>query len=210
MVKRIEIDKEYADVLEEVMADDGQFDWYWNNGTIYGTIHKTDDGTIVDSKTVDNPQFTHILVSNNKVLSPFYHFFSEMIGIVEKQVGCKVKNIIRVKANLTFKDATYPTDCYNGAHVDFFDNNVITFLYYINDSDGDTIFFSDFLNHKEDKEDKNIRELVEIHRETPKAGTGLLFKSNQLHSSSPPKSTNRRMVMNYVLEMENDINDTKF
>lgn len=205
MVKRIEIDKEYADVLEEVMADDGQFDWYWNSGTIY----KTDDGTIVDSKTVDNPQFTHILVSNNKVLSPFYHFFSEMIGIVEKQVGCKVKNIIRVKANLTFKDATYPTDCYNGAHVDFFDNNVITFLYYINDSDGDTIFFSDFLNRKEDKEDKNIRELVEVHRETPKAGTGLLFKSNQLHSSSPPKSTNRRMVMNYVLEMENDIEDTQ-
>jgi len=205
MIKRIEIDKEYANVLEEVMADDGQFDWYWNSGTIY----KTDDGTVIDSKTIDNPQFTHTLVSNNKILSTFYHFFSEMIGIVENEVGCKVKNIIRVKANLMFKDATYPTDCHNGAHVDFFDNTVITFLYYINDSDGDTIFFSDFLNHKEDKEDENITELVEVHRETPKAGMGLLFKSNQLHSSSPPKYTNRRMVMNYVLQMENDIKNTQ-
>jgi hypothetical protein len=205
MIKRIEIDKEYADVLEEVMGDGGGFDWYWGSGTLY----KTDDGTISDSKTIDNPQFTHSLVSNNKILSPFYHFFSEMIGIIEKEVGCKIKNLIRIKANLMVKDATYPTNSYNGAHVDYFDENVITFLYYLNDADGDTIFFSDFLSDNHDKKNRNITELREVHRETPKGGTGLLFKSNQLHSSTPPKYTDRRIVINYVLEMENDIKDTQ-
>ena len=205
MIKRIEIDKEYASVLEEVMGDGGEFDWYWNSSTLY----KTDDGTIVDSNTIDGPQFTHILVSNNKILSPFYHFFSEMIGIIEKEVGSKIKNLIRIKANMMIKDTTYPKDCYNGPHVDYFDENVITFLYYLNDSDGDTILFSDFLTSKDDKKDRNITELTEIYRETPKAGTGLLFKSNQLHTSTSPKYTDRRIVINYVLEIENEANNTK-
>jgi hypothetical protein len=85
-------------------------------------------------------------------------------------------------------------------------DNIFTFLYYVNDSDGDTIFFNDFLDGNEDH---NITELIEVHRETPKCGTGLLFKSNQLHTPTPPKYSNRRIVVNYVFEVY-ETNNTKF
>ena len=202
MIKRIEIDKDYASELLEVVSDNNVFEWYWNDAT---TIEYKRTG-VLDSKTLDTPQFTHILFSNGKVHSNFYHFFSEMFSIIEKEFGCKIKNVIRVKANLMTKDACYPDGFYNGAHTDSHNDNIFTFLYYVNDSDGDTIFFSDFLDGNKDH---NITELVEVHRETPKCGTGLIFKSNQLHTPTPPKYSNRRIVVNYVFEIENETNNTK-
>ena len=59
-----------------------------------------------------------------------------------------------------------------------------TFLYYVNDSDGDTIFFN-----------KNKKE---IKRVKPKKGTGVLFKSNTLHAGSNPINSDKRMVINYI------------
>jgi hypothetical protein len=35
-----------------------------------------------------------------------------MFGIIEKEFGCKIKNVIRVKANLMTKDASYPDGFY--------------------------------------------------------------------------------------------------
>ena len=71
-------------------------------------------------------------------------------------------------------------------------------IYYVNDSDGDTIIFNE---HLDGKTEHNITELTEVYRETPKAGTGILFNSQQLHTSTTPKITDRRVVINYVFEM---------
>lgn len=202
MIKRLHIDEEYANVLLELLAEGNGFDWYWNEGT----THEYKRSGVKDFKTQDSPQFTHILFSDGKIHSDFYHFFSEMFGVIEKESGLKIKNIIRVKANLMTRDTSYPIGFYNGAHVDNYNSNVFTFLYYVNDSDGDTIFFTDFLDGKKDH---NIKELVAQDRETPRIGTGVLFNSNRLHTSSPPLFTNRRMVVNYVFEVY-ETNDTKF
>jgi hypothetical protein len=201
MIQKIQIDREYANELLELISEGNGFDWFWNEGT----THEYNTTGVKNLKTQDSPQFTHILFSNDKVHSNFYHFFSEMFGIIEEQSGYKIKKVIRVKANLMTQDTSYPDGHYSGAHIDNGNDNVFTFLYYLNDSDGDTVFFSDFLDGKQNH---NITDLIEVYRETPQCGTGLLFKSNQLHSSTPPKLTNRRVVMNYVFEVY-ETNDTK-
>jgi hypothetical protein len=199
MIKRIEIDKEYAEVLAELILA-SEFDWYWNPATIFE--YKV--GAVIDAKTKDTPQFTHTIFDNFSKKSIYYHYFSEMIQHIEPYIG-KVKQLIRIKANLIIGDATYPQDFYNGAHADYYGDNMLTFLYYVNDSDGDTILFDGELDGKE----HNITELKEIHRETPKAGTGIVFNSQQIHTSSTPRFTDRRVVINYVFEMY-ETNDTKF
>jgi len=200
MIKRIEIDKEYADVLAELMLG-SDFDWYWNEATIIGG----DYGVVINSKTKDTPQFTHTIFNDGKPQSSYYHFFSEILGVIEKEVGNKIKNIIRIKANLMVRDTSYPEGFYNGAHIDYKGNNLLSFVYYVNDSDGDTILFDTYL----DGHSYNETELKEIDRQTPKAGMGLLFDSQRIHTSTSPRLSERRAIINYVLEMENDIEDTQ-
>lgn len=200
MVKRIEIDKEYADVLAELMLG-SEFDWYWNGATLL----EGDYGTVVDSKTKDMPQFTHTILIDKQQKSIYYHYFSEMLGIIEKEAGSKIKKVIRIKANLMVGDASYPNDFYNGPHIDYSGPNLLSFVYYVNDSDGDTILFDTHLDGKE----HNISQLKEIYRQTPKGGTGILFDSNRVHTSTTPKLSDRRVVINYVLEMY-ETNNTKF
>jgi hypothetical protein len=192
MIKRIEIDKDYADILSELMLG-SDFDWYWNPGTILGE----DYGTIIDSKTKDTPQFTHTIFLDKQQKSTYYHYFSEMLGIIEKEAGSKIKKVVRIKANLMMGDSSYPDGLYNGPHIDYEGPNLLSFVYYVNDSDGDTILFDSHL----DGNPHNITELNEIDRQTPKAGTGILFDSKRVHTSTSPKLTDRRVVVNYVLQM---------
>ena len=198
MIKQIEIDKEYADVLSELMLGD-EFAWYWNNATVY----KNTNSLITDSKTKDKPQFTHTIYLNNKPQTEYYHYFTEMLTYLEPHIG-KIKRVIRIKANLMTGDGSYPFNFYNGPHIDSEGDNLLTFLYYVNDSDGDTVLFDTYLDGSE----HNITEFTEVHRQTPKMGTGVVFDSNRLHTSSTPRITDRRVVINYVFEMY-ETNNTK-
>ena len=200
MIKRIEIDKEYADILAELMLG-SDFDWYWNQATIIGG----DYGTVINSKTKDTPQFTHTIFVDGKPKSSYYHFFSEMLGIIEKESNSKIKKIIRIKANLMVGDACYPEGFYNGAHIDYKGNNLLSFVYYVNDSDGDTILFDTYV----DGNPYNETELKGIDRQTPTGGMGILFDSQRIHTSTSPKLSERRVIINYVLEMY-ETNNTKF
>lgn len=198
MIKRIEIDKDYADVLAELMLGD-EIAWYWNSGTVY----ETDDGVVFDSKTKDSPQLTHTIYHNDNVYSEHYHYFTEMSHHLEPHIG-KIKRLIRIKANLMLKDGSYPDGFYNGAHIDYAGKNLLSFVYYVNDSDGDTVIFDEHL----DGNPHNLVELTEVDRQTPKAGSGIVFNSQRLHTSSSPRFTDRRVVVNYVFEMY-ETNNTK-
>jgi hypothetical protein len=198
MIKRIEIDKDYADILSELMLGN-EINWYWNGATVYNT----DIGVVFDSKTKDNPQFTHTIYHNNVPQTEQYHYFTEMVRHLEPHIG-KIKRVIRIKANLMVKDSSYPDGFYNGAHIDSSGDNLLSFVYYVNDSDGDTVIFDEHL----DGNPHNLTELTEVDRQTPKAGTGIVFNSQRVHTSSTPRFTDRRVVINYVFEMY-ETNNTK-
>tara|TARA_B100001250_G_C19684468_1_gene737376 strand:+ start:491 stop:811 length:321 start_codon:yes stop_codon:yes gene_type:complete len=61
---------------------------------------------------------------------------------------------------------------------------MIIFLYYVNESDGDTFFFKDYL-------DVNIEKRI-----SPKKGRVVLFDGEHCHASSPPQQTKSRCVIN--------------
>ena len=63
-----------------------------------------------------------------------------------------------------------------------------TLLYYVNDSDGDTLFFDN---------DLNITKRV-----TPKKNRAILFDSNMLHAGANPIKNETRIVINIIFKME--------
>ena len=85
-------------------------------------------------------------------------------------------------------------------HVDF--DHVISegtelksLIYYVNDSDGDTILYDQFYDGK------IVEELTVAARVPYKRGRAATFASNRFHSGSMP-TTNVRVLMNIIMEIK--------
>lgn len=106
-----------------------------------------------------------------------------------------LKRIQRIKANLYLKRADYPDNCYQLPHVDMWnaENNTADsgeiFLYYVNDSDGDTFFFN---------EKFGTDRYTTMETSSPKRGKGVLFDNSMVHASSPPRKSEYRITLNFV------------
>lgn len=99
------------------------------------------------------------------------------------------RKITRTKSNLI------PRGLDNKFHSPHVDQNYEhkVFLYYVNDSDGDTTFFEQFWY-------EGIKivetELIEQIKVPPKMGRGVVFDGFQYHASSAPIKNNYRCVIN--------------
>ena len=75
-------------------------------------------------------------------------------------------------------------------HVDIIElNNYMTCIYYVNDSDGDTVIYNET--------EKNCNKFTEFKRITPKRGRLLIFNGNRYHSENFPRSSKKRVVINF-------------
>lgn len=78
---------------------------------------------------------------------------------------------------------------YNTPHLDFPDdflNNHYTALYYVNDSDGDTVIFNETTRSKK---------YTILKRITPEKGKLCIFDGKHFHASSRPKTNDYRIVI---------------
>lgn len=91
--------------------------------------------------------------------------------------------------NKEFKDGMWTT-----AHVDQdYDHAVL--LYYINDSDGDTVLFNE-------KRGDEFDHFTELARVKPKAGSAILFDGKYFHSANNPINNNKRLAINFNLTLK--------
>lgn len=146
-----------------------------------------------DPNILDSVQFTHGICDDNKPISPLYQIVLPILWFLEKDTGYKIKNILRIKANCLTRDGFEIK--YQPPHIDVYEPGFHSLIYYVNDSDGDTILFDKTI-------DQGHCDLNIIERITPKKGSGFLIPSNQLHASSCPINTRQRLVINFVLELE--------
>ena len=136
-------------------------------------------GTATDSTTYG---FIHNLFDKGDIASIYLDLFTPLLVSISQHYSCDVK-LVRMKMNMTINVGgqvqLYP-------HVDnpheAKNNNFKTAIYYINDSDGDTLFF----DNKE-----NI-----IYRQTPKKNTLVLFNGDLLHAPQLPLVSPKRLVLN--------------
>ena len=177
----------FQNMVCDVLTSD-TFPWYYNDAT----VHDTDGdyynkGILINGNdTVETPQFTHNFYTKNTPNSNHFPMIQTMKFLLEQYTGNTIIEIERIKANLLPVYEFYPDNYHHTIHVDDHRGIYKSFLYYVNDSDGDTIFFKDG---------------AEVLRQTPTKGTGILFDSNEYHCSSPPK-TNVRVVVNMVLRFQ--------
>jgi hypothetical protein len=173
--------KSYADDIETLLISPN-FPWYIEAQTVgdeqIGFMFKT-------PMSKESSFLAHGFLKDEKNNSAWFDYFNHIpINIQNTFEEYKSKTLSRFKANLYTLDSGYG-DCYHTPHQDGLEG-CLTAIYYVNDSDGDTFFFDNELNA--------------IHNQTPKKNTLILFKSDLIHASSPPRKTNFRSTINIVFK----------
>ena len=100
----------------------------------------------------------------------------------------KPKTVIRARINILTRS---DYDNYNYPHVD----NAIphdVFLYYFNSADGNTVIFDKKLGD----DISNPKDLPVLHSVEPKMGTAIKFDGRYYHSSTSPKESQIRCILN--------------
>jgi hypothetical protein len=194
--------KTYEDEIENVLLGNN-FPWYYYNVTTPATY----PDCYYTNTTKDTPQFTHMFFNARMnmpgIVSEYYTLIFPIVILLEKHTGRQFSNrMIRIKANYISRESNYPENYHNIAHTD--GDNVESLIYYVNNSDGNTILFNEKLGDVTNN-NLTIKETIK-----PQKGKCLLFESDYLHASSPPKVNTNRVIINIVFEKDNNYENNQY
>jgi hypothetical protein len=170
MIVKDLLPQSYKKEIQDALLGD-IFPWYFNKN-ILPNVEKS------------SSQFTHTLYRDNQIESDAFSLIKPMIYFIEDKTSGSFKKIERIKANLRTKNID---DKYElNIHKDVEQDNYKSFVYYVNNSDGDTLFFDD-----------NTKIINSV---TPKENSGIFFNSNISHTSQAPIKNDCRVVINFIFE----------
>jgi len=190
------VPKHVQDSLEQLCMS-GHFPWYFNQSSNY-TSKSNRNNSIEDytkmseiSSGIDVPQFIHSVYHHqHQKDSQFLVAFNSLLCCIPASID----TLLRIKLNLNYSQTFDTTETYSIPHVDFVSvDNLTTLIYYVNDSDGDTIIF----NEKRSTGDlPNCDKLTIKQRITPKKGRFVMFDGSYLHAGNFPSGESPRIVVN--------------
>ena len=189
------VPEKIQDAIENLCVST-KFPWNYNQSSNYGSYTNKNNG-LEDfnrmteiSSGVDVSQFTHSV----------YHYQhqknSEYLVLFASLLSClpvSVDTLLRIKLNLNYAHKNLD-NAYTIPHVDFVSiENLTTFIYYVNDSDGDTVIFNEKRTGPElcPKEQLTIKHII-----SPKKGRFIMFDGSYLHAGGFPSGENPRIVVN--------------
>tara|TARA_B100000927_G_C16453446_1_gene464813 strand:+ start:553 stop:1176 length:624 start_codon:yes stop_codon:yes gene_type:complete len=173
------------DIIEHHLSHQN-FKWGFTKSTIVeGTnpkeFEKFDDISIL----------AHPLIVDNKVTSDYFGGLIENIEIEDLINRHHLSGeILRAQVNLFIKRDKIVNPC---PHIDVRKVPHFSMLYYVNDADGDTIFY----DKSEHNSNEELGEMKEWRRESPERGDILIFDGRIYHSPSCPVESTHRISVNF-------------
>lgn len=139
-----------------------------------------------------------------------YHVWSLPLTLACMKLGINytLNHLIRLKTNLQTRAPQTSKGKYNFPHVDvsvelnrITQGKVITAIYYVNDSDGETCFFDKPWYEFEKEKWGNFKEYCDslniVKKIHPKKGRMVFFNSGLVHAGCHPIEVDNRIVTNY-------------
>lgn len=165
---------------------------HWEYSDVTCPVTETPIG-IRNQKVIE----TFYFAGDISVDHPIYVSMVEYLRTIMARQGLKLKNIVRFRSNIfTKQDGSY-RDTHHTVHVDSPVEGRLSFLYYVEDADGPTVFFNETYS-----DTMSASDLSEKTRIFPKQGRYVVFDSNRYHASSSPVDSSKRSVLNIVFEVE--------
>lgn len=166
--------------------------YFWNERTVENMEYN--DENIYDFGQLTCPIY-HSDCPNFK-FGDYFLFLRPMSLIIQDKLSeIEIKRYLRVKFNLLHKVDTKYEKMYNTPHPDDSETDTsFSMIYYVNDSDGDTVLFNEFY-------DKHTAPppLTVCKRIQPKKNRLVIFESKRYHASSNPILNKNRTILNFVV-----------
>jgi hypothetical protein len=137
-----------------------------------------------------------MLYSFDEALSPLMTLAHSILIKALHDQNMSISKLIRIRVGLTTRT---PHPIVHAPHVDW-DNAHMTALYYVNDSDGDTVFYKDKRDETLPVSSYNWSKDHKFSIDTtvtPKADRMVMFEGLTYHSSTTPCNKDYRLVINY-------------
>lgn len=178
------LDDETANNIENFMLSK-DFNWVYINSISGDCANK--EAMLNDPKIKDTDGFMHMFVNDKQMVSPHVGIVNELLYALSQHTSKKIDNVERSRAVLLYKNSSFG-EFYQGPHTDY-DTPHMVMIYYVNDSDGDTIFFEERNTGTTDNSKKTISQQV-----TPKKNKCIVFDGLQYHTGSVPKDSHRVFI----------------
>lgn len=163
-----------ADEIEKIFLDQYTYWWYDPSTLGYVPLYK-------NKEFYETSQFVHPIMDNGRADSPYTSTVMMLVNKIFLDQDIDIINYRRIKINQLLRSQN---NLSHPPHVDDVAENMISVVYYINDSDGPTYFY-----------DNNNQCVNKVQ---PKKNRCVIFPSNYLHASSSPVLNDRRLVINTV------------
>ena len=182
-----------SDKLEKIVTSN-DFGWF-----LIRDVHKHNlsKNVLINNNTVNTIQLNHDVYDiNSGINSNVFNLCDLSVNIICQNLNFDTI-ITRLKFNMLFNNKDIIKNKHNTPHVDDVNNtinqDVYTLIYYVSDSDGDTVIFNEQLNSKP------IKKLSVYKKITPKKNKAIIFKGSYFHASTNPLKFENRIVMNVNL-----------
>lgn len=182
------IDKDFApEGLVEELADDilgwkPNFQWAFAPAS---NVADKNGHAVEDPMVYEYPMFV-------SPVGPGHPFRPKILSLFDafvKKHSIKYREIIRIKMNIVPMAGPESIGKYQMPHVDSNTPHNV-FLYYVNDSDGDTYFFKERFGEEE------VATFTVDQTVTPEAGKAAFFSGDTFHAPSAPVKSPYRCVIN--------------
>jgi hypothetical protein len=181
----------YQNALESLVQSKA-FPWSFESSTLVQN-NSSPPNWFADKNTAENFQFTHTLYNHydkNASKDSFFDLFLPILFTLQDKIQ-QHTNLIRLKTNMLTQSTPVSAECHHTAHIDDYNPHIVM-IYYINESDGDTVIFNETYGSTFDS-------LTVKQRVSPKKGRAVVFSGNHFHASSSPLKTPVRLVLNCTL-----------
>jgi len=190
---------DFQNSIIDRMRGENSFPWY----TIDRIGHKdyfdkNDTNVYIDKKVSDYGGLYHMILDEGIPRSDDCYFFIKILESYCSIMNKNISTIHRVRIRYTHPVPNHNNEKYAAPHIDFNSEvDFTTLVYYVDDSDGDTILFSK--KHIAGEEyDPIVKEpLTEVYRHTPKKGEAIVFNGHRYHAGNYPVNYGRRIVINF-------------
>ena len=166
-------------LLGERLFNNDDFPWYFIPDITYN------DGLANQGRC----GFAHYFADEDDgIISEFHPLFLKLIHNSCKKINLKKIDVIQARSFLQLP-SNIPHEEVDDPHIDLIDTDHFVMLYYVCDSDGDTIIY----NEREKSESYTIKKKIK-----PKRGRVVLFDGKLYHTAEQPNN-HKRCIVNYDL-----------
>ena len=181
------ISLEYQEkIKQDLLGINNNFPWFH-------TEDVTDAGELTSQH---RPALAHQYVNLNdddvsEIESIFHHLFTPLLSKACQHLKMPQTEVIQGRSFLQFPLKNIDTSVVDTPHIDLDEGEEhIVVLYYVIDSDGDTVIYN---------ERTKSNTYTEKQRVTPKQGRVVIFEGGQYHTAEQP-TKGTRCIVNYNLD----------